>query len=118
MFHPAIFIHSLDEAIVTAWRSRNWQSFVKLWLASSVGVTAFVFLLIYIPGILFVEGTRVYRYFKVGGNALDGVAVSANISLLYSGLWNFAVAFAAITLVIALLSCPLTMIAQGAAKKQ
>jgi hypothetical protein len=113
MFQLAEFIKRTDDAVETAWRTRDWGAFIKLWLMTSIALTVCSCALICLGGAILIEGNRVYQYFKVSGNDTTGLAVSFNALLLYAGLWNFASAFAAVTAAVALVSGPFTMIAKS-----
>jgi len=111
MLQFADLVRSTDIAIETAWRARDWGTFVKLWLVTAIGVAVCALLLILAGGAILIEGNRVYHLFKAG---TEGSGAAFNATLLYAGLWNFASPFAAVTAVVGLVSGPFMMIGKGA----
>jgi len=109
MVQFADLVRSTDVAIETAWRARDWGTFVKLWLVTAIGVAVCSLLLILAGGAILIEGNRVYHLFKAG---TEGSA-AFNAMPLYAGLWNFASPFAAVTAVVGLVSGPFMMIGKG-----
>lgn len=103
MLQAIDLVRRTDDQIEAAWRERNWSSFFYLLLATIVAVTIVAFLLIFIVGIVYLEGTRAYYFFKASGG---------NVAGMYGALGNFAIAFAGIVLVIGPISGVVTMLAK------
>jgi hypothetical protein len=100
----------VDEMVENAWRNRAWSSFVVLWIACSVAITILAFLIVYIPSILYLEGSRIYYYMKLGQDMISGMPLSNYMSLQYSALWNFAIKFGEVSGLMALITLIPTMI--------
>ncbi|MEJ0074359.1 MAG: hypothetical protein WDO17_02745 [Alphaproteobacteria bacterium] len=96
------WLKALDDRFEAAWRTRGWPDRLKWWFGGSLALALFALLLICIPGAVLLEANRLYHSLR-GGNVPPA-------GLVYLGLGTFAVAFAAVTLTIAFVSCPLFML--------
>ena len=103
MLQVVELVRRTDDRIEAAWRERNWSSFFYLLLATTATVTIFAFLLIIVPGIVYLEVMRAYYFFKASATSVAGT---------YAALWNFAIAFGAIVLMIGPISGIVTMLAK------
>ena len=90
-----------DDEISRAWRERDWAQFVKLWIVDSVALALFGFLM---PLIVGGVGLAIIRIFHAVRPRMTEAALSAYMSGMMSGLWNYAVAFGLITGFLALIS--------------
>lgn len=97
------FIKAADEAIARAWRERNWGTFVKLWIVDSIAMGLFGFLMPLVLGGIGIGVVRTYHFLRPKG-AMTEAALSAYMSGMMSGLWNYAVVFGLITGCIALVT--------------
>jgi hypothetical protein len=97
----ASFLKSSDDAIARAWRERDWPAFLKLWIVDSIALGLFGFLM---PLVLGGIGIAIIRVFHAVRPRLSEAALSAYMSGMLSGLWNYAVAFGLITAFLALVS--------------
>lgn len=97
------FLKAADDEIARAWRERNWPAFFKLWIADSIGLALFGFLMPLIVGGIGIAIVRAYHFLRPKG-AMTEAALSVYMSGMYSGLWNYAVVFGLITGFLALVS--------------
>src|ERR1700730_15472389 len=110
MFKMFRLVPETDDLLQNAWRTRNWPTFIRGWLVSSVarGVAIFVlsFILLYIPFL-------VYRsLFSISGLIFGGTAhlVGPSLGELFS---TFAVPFAvAVGLVTVIFTVPVMLLKQ------
>jgi hypothetical protein len=109
MFGLFPLILRTDDAIESAWRDRDWKTLVKFWLTATVVVAVGSIVSVYAIGFLFLQGTRVFYFFKRGGDVASELVTSAQISSQLSGLWDFALAFGAVTAAMGLLHAVLAV---------
>ena len=110
MFRMFGLIGRADDLVESAWQARKWTTFVYLWLTCSVGVMILSGLIVFIPGIVYLEVSRVYHYLRASGDTIAGMSISTYIFVQYSALLNFAAAFAALSGLITLISVVPAMI--------
>lgn len=91
-----------DDRLEAVWLSKSWPEFIKWWFGSSLALGVFALLLICIPRLVLVEVSRLYQFVKLGSYPAAGA--------MYAALGSFAVAFAAVVLTLAVVSCPLFML--------
>ena len=96
------WLRVLDNRVEAAWLNKGWPEFAKWWLGGSVALGAFAFFLAMIPGAVLLEINRFYQFLRFGAYPAAG--------LMYGGLFNYALALAAVALTIAIISCPFFML--------
>jgi hypothetical protein len=96
-------LQSADENIARAWRERNMAQFVKLWIVDSIALGLFGFLMPLILGGIGIAIVRAYHFIRPKG-AMTEAALSAYMSGMMNGLWNYAVVFGLITAFLAFVS--------------
>ncbi len=96
-------LQSADANIARAWRERNTGQFVKLWLVDSIALGLFGFLMPLILGGIGIAIVRAYHAVRPKG-AMTEAALSAYMSGMMTGLWNYAVVFGLITAFLAFVS--------------
>jgi hypothetical protein len=96
------WLRALDDQLEATWLNKGWPEFLKWWFGGSLAIAVFAFLLVCIPGGVLLEANRLYNFLRVGTHPAAGP--------MYAGLWDFAVAFSAVTLTIAFVSCPIFML--------
>jgi hypothetical protein len=101
---------SADDHIERAFLRFDWATFVKIWIAASIAITIFTFLLIFVPGIIIFEGMRAYYSIKGDSGMIGGVSVGAHILSLYVSMGVFTFWFAAFSGLIAVVSCPIFLV--------
>ena len=95
-------LRALDERLEHTWLNKGWPDFARWWIGGSVGIGAFAFLFVCVPGTVLIEINRFYQFVRFGAYPAAG--------LIYAGLANFAVAFSLVAFTIALISCPFFML--------
>jgi hypothetical protein len=96
------WLRVLDDQLEATWLNKHWTEFLKWWLGGSLAIALFALLLVCVPGAVLLELNRLYHMLR-GASALPA-------GLMYFGLGTFAVGFAAVTLTIAFVTCPLFML--------
>ena len=82
LFH---LIPETDDLLETSWLTRRWGTFVKTWLAATVGVAALMLVVpfLVVPFVLVL-------------NVVAWIFGSHGITLSFYGLWDFALQFSAL----------------------
>jgi hypothetical protein len=96
------WLRVLDDRLAAIWLNKGWPEFAKWWVGGSAALGAFAFCLAMIPGAVLLEINRLYQFLRLGAYPAAG--------LMYAGLFNYAIALAAVALTIAFVSCPLFMV--------
>ena len=99
---PAV-LKAADDNIARAWREKNTAQFVKLWIVDSVALGLFGFLMPLILGGIGIAMVRAYHFLRPKG-AMTEAALSAYMSGMLSGVWNYALVFGLITAFLAFVS--------------
>jgi hypothetical protein len=109
------FLRAADDEIARAWREKNWPAFIKLWIVDSIALALFGFLMPLILGGFGLAIIRIYHFLRPKA-AMSEAALSAYMSGMMSGLWNYAVVFGLITGFLALVSA-IPIISQKAGRR-
>jgi ABC-type phosphate transport system permease subunit len=91
-----------DSMIERAWLERNWKTFVQLWLIFTAAMAVVSIVVVLVPGMAYLEGMRLQQFLKVRPEG--SMSISQFMAGQYSGLWNFALGFTAVTSLGALLT--------------
>ena len=94
-------LRAFDDQLEATWLNKSWPEFIKWWFGGSLAIAVFALLLIAIPGTVLLELNRLYHSLRGANPPAAG--------LMYFLLGTFALRFAAVTLAIAFVTCPLFM---------
>ena len=91
------WLRVLDDRFEAIWLNKGWLERLTWWVAGSLAISVFAFLLVCGPGTVLLEINRFYHFIRTGTYP----------AVMHVALWTFAVGFAAVTVAIAFASRPL-----------
>lgn len=113
MLKIGALLQQADDLVESAWRERKWPSFAIWCLAATVGIMIVLFAAIIVGGAIYLEASRLYWVVKQTFDPAAGAAFFSSVSSQYGSLLNFALGFAAITGIFAVVSAVPAMVVKS-----